>query len=155
MIAVKLEGVTDLRAALDELSKGVKRKMAKGAVTAAALPSLRAMERHAQRSRDTGALIQSLGVRSILWKNGNATAVVGPRRGRFGPDGKDAPVWYAHLVEFGHTAANGKQVAGKPFMRPAWDETKGDGAAVMAEYLKPRIAAAAKRAAKKKARATT
>jgi HK97 gp10 family phage protein len=151
MIAVTIEGTADLRGTLDRMSRAIKKRMAKEAVTAAAVPVMRAMEQHALKSKDTGALHQSIGVRSVVYRSGNATAIVGPRRGTWGGT-MQQPARYAHLVEFGHAASNGKYVPGKPFMRPAWDETKGSGTAIIAQYLTYRIEQAAKREAKRAAK---
>lgn len=178
MISVQLTGQADLKATLEGLSKAVKRRLAREAVTAAALPVVRAVEVNARKIADTGALHESIGVKSIAWKNGNATAVIGPRKGQWGPK-RRRPVKYAHLLEFGHytaaksgvtpaqlakgtrgktrrdnTLAEQAYVLPKPFMRPAWAATKGVALDQMGKWLGPRVEAAAKRLEKRRKRST-
>lgn len=74
--------------------------------------------------KDTGTLKKSLGKKAKTYKNNGITWVaVGPRTGfeTIGEDGKkNDPNKYAHLVEKGTY-----KTKAQPFLRPAFDETKG------------------------------
>lgn len=68
----------------------------------------------------TGNLADSIGiVRTGIKRGGNVGEVaVGPRRSG-GYKG-----FHGHLIEFGKTNRDGTRTAPKPFMRPAWEQTK-------------------------------
>lgn len=122
----------DLRAALRGLaSPETQATILESAVKAACQPILVAAKRYAKRSEDTGALRDSLTIKTVKYKtNGKAVAVgmVGPDRqyrakGRvvknlsalFAATKGDIrrPANYAHLVEFGHQIARGGSLRGK------------------------------------------
>lgn len=92
---------------------------------------------------DTGNLRQSIAVSEMvrsgasaglsLREGGHVTVYIGPARGG-AHDG-----FYGHMVEFGtHTAA------AHPFMRPAWDQTRG----AVRDRVATRLASAINRVAK-------
>lgn len=119
MIRLDVAGIEDLEAALKAVGKKAAREAALVAVQQAAEPMVAAAKRYARNSRDTGALEESITFRAKPYRRGDrALAVIGPASKFRGADGRQ-PSKYAHLVEFGHTATNGKHVAAKPFMRPA------------------------------------
>lgn len=137
---------------LQQLPVEVQTSILMTATAEAHKPVKAAMKRHARRSRRTGALEESI---DTLVKNyparAKALAVTGPDRGHYrggkrvkkGGDfrGADRPANYAHLVESGHviatkggtvrrgTAQVTGFVPGKPFARPAGEETKQEVAA--------------------------
>lgn len=154
MIELKIEGAEELGKTIQKIGARMRVEMAREAIVTAATPMLNAAKRHAEKSRDTGALVQSIGFRVKPYKkNGGMFCVVGPRRGFRGPDGRD-PVKYAHLVEFGHMTEKSGLVAVQPFMRPAWQETKGRMIDDIAKVFRTQVAAEARRRTRgKKARA--
>jgi hypothetical protein len=129
--SVRIEGAAELSAVLNAIPAEMRRDILAVAVAKASQPMVRAAKGFAQASVDTGALRRSLGSVVRKYKKGaTAVAVVGARRGYYRDGvklakkadrrGSAMPAKYAHLVEFGHVAANGKIVAGQPFMRPAF-----------------------------------
>lgn len=119
MIRLDVAGIDDLEAALKAVGKKAAREAALVAVQEAAVPIVVQAKRYARNSRDTGALEESITFRTKPYRRGDrALAVIGPASKFRGADGRQ-PAKYAHLVEFGHVAKNGKHVAAKPFMRPA------------------------------------
>ncbi len=82
-------------------------------VEAAVVESARAVQRGAKDRVPvrTGVLKKSI---RVSLKKERLLAEVGPRwKGRVHP--------LAHLVEFGHLARNGRFVAARPFLLPAWE----------------------------------
>lgn len=176
MIELKIEGAADIADTLKRLSAKVQSDIALHAVVSALTPIVNSAKRHAHKSRDTGALVESIGFRVKKYSKGRGVfAVVGPRRGFKGPDGRD-PVKYAHLVEFGHfgAAGTGKKVRSakgrsirkgtlfaqsfilpQPFLRPAWHENKEGLAPQIAKVMGERIQGeVSKRTARRNARKT-
>lgn len=98
-----------------------------------AKPTAEAAKRNLKSRNVTGVLEKSIG--NITSKNKKyPNILVGPRiKGKHGG-------YYGHLVEFGHGGP--KPAPARPFMRPAYDETKGqvtaDAAAKVAAYLEKR-----------------
>ena len=120
--------VSDLSAALRGLaSKDTQVKILERAVGAACQPILVAAKRYAKRSEDTGALRDSLTVKTVGYRSsGKAVGLVGPDRayrvrgkkvGALGAllgiakGGVRRPANYAHLVEFGHRIAKGGRLS--------------------------------------------
>jgi hypothetical protein len=120
---------------------------------------------------ETGGLRRSIGFAVRVYRRGGRSVygIVGPRRG-FGVNGTE-PANYAHLVEYGHAIAVGGRltrgrriqlgvlagtVAARPFLRPAWDATKGQVLKTLETVLRQRVDAAVvknqKTAARKEAR---
>jgi HK97 gp10 family phage protein len=171
MIDVKIEGVEELGNAVKKLGKRIRADIGREALVSALTPLVNAAKRHAKKSRDTGALESSIGFRVKPYKrNAGFFAVVGPRRGFNGPDGRN-PIKYGHLVEFGHYSAasslrfgggrKGKKIKyydarsfilPQPFMRPAWRETKDGMIAEMGRVMGQRIAIEVAARGKRRAR---
>jgi HK97 gp10 family phage protein len=175
MIELRIEGVSDVAEAMKKLSSKLRGDIGTRAVVAALTPIINAAKTRAESSRDTGALIDSIGMRIKRKTMGRGVfGVVGPRRGFRRPDGRD-PVKYAHLVEFGHyTAAKsgvtpaalsrgtkGKSlrrgtlyaqayVLAKPFLRPAWQEVKSSLPKIVAEEIGNGIANEVKKRTKRR-----
>ena len=116
----RLEGGQKLEAALVKLASKTQTKLLKSATAWAAKPIVKAARANLSKSRDTGLLRESLGVKKKFYKrSGTAIAIIGARstiKGAFGKKGKFAkiksglagtskakrlPANYAHLVEFG------------------------------------------------------
>lgn len=151
---VAFTGSEQLFSALNALPREMRDEILKTAVDRAARPTVKAAKKHARKSRRTGALERSIAARVKNYKaTATAVAIIGPDRGRYGAGkrlkkGSDMrqshmPAKYAHLVEFGHYSAAGANVRKskgtstksgtfransfilpKPFMRPAFAETK-------------------------------
>lgn len=143
-VVVKFEGGRELERALGELPKATARNVLKRALTKAARPVLEAMESRAPR--DTGWTAGSIAIsgtlnpanRSDLKKEGKSFAevYVGSTRGSAGI-----------LQEWGTI----NQPA-QPYMRPAWDATKGGVAETTRREIKVELDKAAARLAKKAAK---
>jgi hypothetical protein len=122
--------VDDLRAALRGIaSKETQADILEAAVDAACQPILVAAKRLAFSSHDTGALRDSLTIKTVAYKNsGKAVGLVGPDR-KYRVKGKVVgklgtlfgaikgsvrrPANYAHLVEYGHMIARGGRLKPK------------------------------------------
>lgn len=127
-----VRSVDDLRAALRGISSlEIQAKILSDGVKAACEPILVAAKRYAKRSERTGALRDSLTIKTVSYKNaGKAVAVgmVGPDR-KYRAKGKIVsglsalfaarsgnlrrPANYAHLVEYGHRIAKGGSLRAK------------------------------------------
>lgn len=127
-----VRSVDDLRAALRAItSPEVQADILEQGVKAACGPILVAAKRFAKRSERTGALRDSLTIKTVKYKNSGksvAMGLVGPDRkyrvngrvvGKLGALFGAAkgsirrPANYAHLVEFGHVIAHGGSLRGK------------------------------------------
>ena len=132
-----------LQSTLNDLPKSVTKKVVRQGLRKAAKPLVKAAKSNAPIGKGPGRgnLKKSIGVmtgaqRSALMNISMAQAsalradkqavYVGPRAGRRWK--YDA--WYAHFVEFGtvHSAPH-------PFMRPAWDQTKIEVEATIADEI--------------------
>jgi HK97 gp10 family phage protein len=148
MIQIQITGQADIAKALDEISRASKGKIGLKAIITALTPIVdRAQE---LAPTDTGNLRDSIGFRTKAYRRGgHIFAVIGPRKGFRGPDGRLASK-YAHLVEYGHTKKGGGMVAAQPFMRPAFAENSGKAVQDMARVFGEEIAIIARRKAKKR-----
>jgi HK97 gp10 family phage protein len=139
-----VKGMDSISSVLQGLPKELLTSLLAEAVDAGAKPLVIAAKRYARRSRDTGALEESIShvVREYPG-NAVAVAVVGPDTGHYRNRKKidsklgtnaEQPAWRAHFIEFGHLTrkprvrggVRGKSKPGKmqfvpaqPFMRPA------------------------------------
>lgn len=105
MISVEITGQTDVAKALGEISKQAKNRIGQRALITALTPILDDAKRRAPK--DTGNLAASIGFKHQKFRNGNQTAILGPRKGFLEPNTKRLAHKYAHLVEFGHLIAQG------------------------------------------------
>lgn len=117
----------DLRAALRGISNEAAAAVLEPAVRAACQPILIAARRFAKRSEATGALRESLVIKTVAYKNnGRAVGMVGPDRAYYlggkkvgklgallGRKDRRRPANYAHLVEYGHLVAKGGSLRAK------------------------------------------
>ncbi len=154
-VYVKLEGTDKLladiqKALLKHPENKVRRALSKGAE-----PLVSAAKTSVERS-DTGVLVDSI---RVLKKYGRDPlgVYVGPvfkrKRGRSvdgkRPKGEKGNAWYAHFVEYGtdkhnlgykgkYVSAKGAEHKGskpKPFMRPAYDTTRGQVLEIMMKEI--------------------
>jgi len=123
----RLIGGKELEEVLKKLPEKVNKRILNSAARLAAKPLIKSARRKVPKR--TRNLEKSIGTR-IKGRTGNqSVAMIGPQTGkRRRYDG-----WYAHFVEFGVSGISRKKkkryrvdVAAKPFMRPAYDETKGE-----------------------------
>jgi HK97 gp10 family phage protein len=132
-LAVKLQGDSRLIRQLSFLRQRVKTRIVKSAITSAASIALKAAK--AKVPRRYGQLRRSLGKRAKAYRSGVFVVLVGPRtwfREKINGQWVN-PTKYAHLVELGTVKA-----APHPFIRPAFDETKG----AMLEHAQAKLRAA-------------
>lgn len=169
MISIQIEGQKELASTFAELGKATKSKIGLKALVTALTPILDGARARVQK--DTGNLYDSLGFKVVKFRNGNMSAIIGPRKG-FRKDGRLAHK-YGHLVEFGHftrkpsgvlvktktgktqrKSGGGSQkfVPAKPFLRPAFEAGKHQAAKDIASVLGTEVQLAAKRLARRKAR---
>jgi HK97 gp10 family phage protein len=139
---VKVEGLSDLLRALEELPKATQPNVVRRALLAAAEPTERAAEALAPEL--TGALIRSIETGTKLTKRQRALHKKESKIEIF--VGAGALV-QAITQEFG-TAEHGA----KPFLRPAWASTKMQALAIVKEKMGEEIMKSAQRAARKAAR---
>lgn len=92
----------------------------------------------------TGNLADSIGAVKVgIKRGGNIGQVnVGPRRGG-GFKG-----YHGHFIEFGKTNRNGTRSTAKPFMEPAWEKTKNQVEAGIANNIGRRLLSFMKRTLK-------
>lgn len=121
---IKLEGLAAIEFALENTPKQLHRNVWRKILRRAARPVIEASRRRVMAYSSTVA-------RSITinkWNSDNMGVLVGPKRS------KKRDPWYAHFVEFGVSGIGRFKKKGKvryrpdqparPFMRPAFDETK-------------------------------
>lgn len=140
-MAVRLEGFRELDAALAELPKATQRNVLRRVLRKAAGPTLQAME--ARAPRETGWTAGSLAISNTLnpanrreqRNEGKAFAevYVGSVRGSA-----------AMFQEFGTLTQ-----PPKPYLRPAWESTKGNALGIVQSELGAEIEKAAARRARK------
>jgi len=108
MLGVEVKGFRELDSAFKKLPGEVSRKALKPALKAGA----EVIEERAARNAPvrTGKLRDSM-MTILRTRAGELVASIGPSR----------EAWYGHLVEFGTS-----RTAGRPFLRPAVDEGKGE-----------------------------
>jgi HK97 gp10 family phage protein len=139
MIDVKVEGLSELLKALSELPKELHKGPLRSAVSAAA----KVVQDQAKLNApvDSGVLKRSI-YRTRSRQGSSAVqemAVVGIRHGKkYQKRGQDA--WYWRFIEFGIPS---RQVAARPFMRQAFDNTKQKQLDMLSERLKKAISRAA------------
>lgn len=132
MIKMKIRRSDFLRLEMtfEEIVKQVHRRAMKRALLKAATPMLKAARQNVPKRH--GSLRKALKKRGRTYKDGRAFVIVGPDRNyQVTIDGKNVqPVYYAHLLEFGHVikAKRKGRVLGhvppKPFLRTAFESTK-------------------------------
>lgn len=180
MITANITGAADIARTLKAVGKKVREGAALEALVHATDSVINDAKAFAGRSKDSGLLQESIGLRIRRYNRGNVLfAVVGPRSGfkrLVSRDGKPPemadPRKYASLVEYGHRVAQGGKltrtdgkgrkgkgrVAGfapaRPFMRPAWLKNKTAVLDTFGEEFGAAVMKEAqKRAAKRKAKA--
>jgi HK97 gp10 family phage protein len=137
MADVRVEGLSDLAAALRSLPRGVARNVLSRALAQSAR-IVRGEARLRAPIGATGALRRSIYYRAAREQGGLFRRVfqVRVRRGarKQAEDQKGRSAYYAHFVEFGTV-----KWAGKPFMRPAWDAKRHDALEAVVSTLVTRL----------------
>lgn len=120
-VKISLTGVEDIDKVLKGLPLQVSDSVLLKAHSDAAFPLVAAAHLLAPVGK-TGNLADSIGVERVgLKRSGEVGLVkVGPRR-RGGYKG-----FHGHLIEYGKTNRNGTRTPGRPFMQPAFDQTKNE-----------------------------
>jgi HK97 gp10 family phage protein len=151
---IKITGIRELSRTLDQLAPALMRSAETAVLRSGGGVIRKAAKANAGRSKDSGLLQKSIGLRVATVK-GNKSARIGPRKGmkqlvtrkdkRTGRTRQEMadPNKYSHLVEYGtsHSAA-------KPFIRPAIDSTAGEVVGVMADGLDKHLTKVAARLAR-------
>jgi HK97 gp10 family phage protein len=139
-VTMKVEGLSDLVEALEDLKKATATNVKKRALIDAAEPLRADAERYAPRQ--TGRLASTIAVSTKLSrsqsgeKESKVEVYIGP-----------ASMTRAIVQEFGSIYQSPR-----PYMRPAWDKNKKDIPSAVGASLWEEIAKAAARAARKAAR---
>ena len=139
---VKVEGLRELSAAMRDLAQNVQNNIARSATNSAAQVVKKAAISKAPNL--TGNLKKNIIVRRLPKAESALTSehIVTVRRGRLTVKQKAAGItgaMYAGFVEFGTV-----KMPARPYLRPAFDQTKTQAVDAMAAQLKKRIAKAAK-----------
>ena len=114
-VRVRMEGLRELDAALSQFTPTKRRSIGRKALDEAG--EITAKAARALAPVDSGALRESIDVSGTLARSQKSEHVKAAEQERFiGPDNRPQ----GHLREFG---SDGN--APEPFMRPAWDQTKG------------------------------
>lgn len=146
-LTYKLEGLDDTVRNLGELSRATGRNAVRRTLRIAAEPTANLAARLAPVAR--GALSFSIAVATQLTRRHRAEAREGKSEVEvyIGPAGGQGALFYASHKEFGTVL-----MAASPYMRPAWESTKGQVLALIADGLKAEVERASSRAARKSAR---
>jgi HK97 gp10 family phage protein len=142
-MSVKVTGIEECEAALNELTNATARNVLRRALTKAAEPVETAAKRFAPVNQ--GVLRSDIVTSTQLTKSQRNDS---PKKGTtvyVGVSGRRGP--FAHLLEWGtaHSAPH-------PFMRPAWDSNAGAVLAIFIRELRAEIEKAKERARRKAAR---
>jgi len=134
-----ITGGRELAARLNELGEDIRKKVIRSAVTAAAqVVKKRAKEIAKTKGiEDTGALIRNIAGKVEKQRSPDYVQInIGVRHGKpkKGAKNQDDP-WYWWQHEFG----NSKKAA-RPFIRPAFEESKEKALEVMTERVRQRLA---------------
>lgn len=143
----KLEGLEETVANMEDLSKATNRNVLKRTLLKAGEPTADLASRLAPEER--GVLAFSIVVSPQLTRRHK-----GEQRNRaseaevyIGPAGGQGALFYASHKEFGTIL-----MPASPYMRPAWESTKGEVLRLVTEGLKVEVMKAAARAERKAAR---
>ena len=157
--SVQVEGGNEIAGVLSNVSKQLRNSILRRAINAAVLPCLRGArsnaksvvnqaapgDQMAQLMKSTGTLARSMGRKVKIYPSGIAVGIVGPRNGmgravtlKSGRQLYMDPVHYSHLVEFGTHRSRAK-----PFLRPAWESSKGQARLALESTIRDGIDKAA------------
>lgn len=142
MTTIRVEGLTQLGAAMRKLSEKVNKRIAASATGAAAKVIKNAAVRKIETnpSVDTGSLRDAVIVKKLGKgeSQGMTSAHITTVRYRGSKKRKSkrkqATAPYAHIVEFGSV-----KMQAEPFLRPAFDERKDEALRVMVDRLRAGI----------------
>ena len=148
MTDIRVTGLSELQAFLDQLPAKIEANIMRGALRAAAKPikdtakSLAPVGEPVDANKRryklyAGALKDSIRISGRIDKrDGKITAAV-----KAGGKTKGADVFYAHFIEFGtRPRENNAGVSPRPFMRPALDGQAENAIIAAGEYIKKRLA---------------
>lgn len=113
-IRLEIKGLKELNNLLNKLPDKIAKKPLQNALRAGGNVVVKAAK--AKAPVDTGLLRDSIAVKQAKQKTGAVHYQVGV----YQKIGKKRP-FYAHMIEFGTS-----KMSPKPFMRPAWEETKAE-----------------------------
>jgi HK97 gp10 family phage protein len=121
-IFAKLEGTEYFDKILKEFNERDRKAIILAAARAAAKPLIESAKQKAPVGF-TGVLYKSIGAATVRQNNKEVAAVqVGPRKSK----NKKADPWYARFVEYGTSKS-----AARPFMTPAWAESRAEVQKIM------------------------
>ena len=137
----KISGGVELTRALEALNEKVKKKILRSAVVAgAAVVKKRAKQIAKSKGiEDTGALIRNIAAKVERQRSDTYAQInIGVRHGKpkKGAKNQDDP-WYWWQHEFGNS-----KMAARPFIRPAFEESKEEAIEVMTAKLRKGIESA-------------
>jgi len=155
VVSLKMDGLDDLLALLNQVSAKVESALAMEAALAGAEPVLAQM--HVNVAKDSGNLDSQLAIRKVRKRRGRAAVMIGTGTRDYEGDG-----YYGSFVEYGYfrgkrdsrqikgssRGANTQQrkwVPPQPWARPAVDSTRSEATEVMRSVLRAGIEAEARR----------
>ena len=144
---LKLMGDRQLKKLLKSLPDKIQKKVMRAAMKAATKPIQAAAQ--AKAPQQTGTLALSMANKVKTYNKSRVTVgIIGPKTGFSSEsEGKtNVPANYAHLVEFGHIAADGSRVSPHPFMAPAAEQSESAALNAMQSKLAAGITKEAKKA---------
>jgi len=170
-VSAKITGFKQLKLAAVDLQSQIERGAMRDALTKAARLITAAIRRNAPKGA-TGLLKKSIRQKVVTSARGNVRAYIGPSNNVSGQadllgNGHIVtvrPVKYAHLVEFGTKSRGsygrkGEKVtpgnAPRPFMRPAYEQTKAATVIAYKDGLVPGIERAARKIKKRTLKSLT
>ncbi len=165
-IQTSIAGSGDVVLRLQNVSKQVRNKLLRKAVTKAVQPVTKQAKANAknvtsqatsddllgQVMKSTGLFAKAIGSKVKTYPSGVVVGIIGARSGfnrvvgvrvrgkNIGKAINADPIYYGHLVEFGTHRSRAK-----PVMRPAWDQKKDEASATLHQVLGDGIEEAAKK----------
>lgn len=137
---MQLTGFDEVMAKLQKLGTVTAHQAIKTASEQAGQFLVNAVQSHIHPN--TGLLRSSIGMKGIAYQGGATfVTIVGPRTGFKDPQTGENPVHIAHLVEFGTRERFKKSgqptgtMPAQPFLRPAWDSSKGAVSSIFVSQL--------------------
>jgi len=132
-ISIAVLGSRSLQKRFDRFEKNVQKKIVRQALRAAARPMLVAAK--AKVPVDTGRLKKSLRLRALKQRRGIfGVQVRTGTRAELGMWIGDKTGYYPASVEWGHGS-----VPARPYLRPAFDETRDEALRILKAYLRRAI----------------
>lgn len=130
---IKLEGAKELEKQFKSLEPKIAKKLVRQSLRKAAKPILAAAR--TKCPVDTGELKKSIKIRAMKRRKNSFGVLIGTALKWFVGD-----AFYGAFVEFGTS-----KMSARPFMRPAFDEKKGEAEQILVQEIREGLSEAVKR----------